>query len=126
MVVEVHGETARATLGSYCVSHGRVGVCSDSAYPLPVRGGIRVSPGDRVTVRTGDRAIKRVSVGLLRVRGRRIESGDWSARAERVPGRPRRFSVELSSDLERANRLDVFVRYRDRIGDADYWARIIR
>ena len=99
-------------------------MCSDSAYPLRVHGGRR--PGDVVTLRTGDRAIRRVSLGLLRVRSRKIERTGWSGRGERVEGRPRRFRFEPPAELERANRLDIFVRYRDRIGDADLWARIVR
>jgi hypothetical protein len=125
LVVAAGGDLARATLGSYCVSDGDSGMCSDSAYPLRVHGRLEVMPGQEIELRTHDPAIGEVSAGLLRVRGDRIRSVGHSLRGEPVPGHPRRFTVTPAA-VGDANRLDVFVRYAGGAGDADYWARISR
>lgn len=124
LVIEARGETVTATTGSYCVSDAYSGMCVDVIYPLAVRGALEVSPGERLTLRTGDERIARVDVSLLRVRGNRVEPTGWTARATRIVDRPSRFRVTLPDDLEGANRLDVFYDYEKRIGDANFWARI--
>jgi hypothetical protein len=56
----------RTTSGTYCVEHDNVGRCGDSVYALRVRGLLPVEPGDRVTLFTHDRKIRRLHVSLIR------------------------------------------------------------
>jgi hypothetical protein len=123
LVVAAGGDSVRATLGTYCVSDADSGMCSDSAYPLEVHGRLEVASGKRLTLRTHDAGIGAASASLLRVRGDRIRPVGHPLRVEPVRGHPRRFKLTLD-EVGRANRLDVFVRYVDGGGDADYWARI--
>jgi hypothetical protein len=122
LLVDNHALMVKATLGSYCVADAGVGLCADVAYPLRVRGRLPVAPGERLKLRTHDRKIASARVSLLRVSGGEIESAVWSERARPAPGHRSRWLVRLPDDLAGANRLEIFVRYQDRIGDADYWA----
>jgi hypothetical protein len=122
LLVDNHALIVKATLGSYCVADASVGICADVAYPLQVRGRLPVAPGERLKLRTHDRKVASARVSLLRVSGDEIESVGRSGRARRAPGHQSRWLVRLPDDLGGANRLEVFVRYRDHIGDADYWA----
>ena len=116
------GLYVRASVGSYCWSRREgAAICADAAYPIDVRGRLPVQPRDRVTLRAPDHA-RRVRVSLLRVEGGAIDHVDWQARARRVGDGPHRWRFRLPADLQSANRLDVFVRYKR--GDADFWAGI--
>ena len=122
LVIAAGGDRVRATLGSYCVTHGNSGECADALYPLRVHGRLEVRPGGRIELRTHDRGVAEVKVEGLRVHGRDIERGDW---AFAVAGDhiSRRIRVRLPDELDGINRLDVSLRYQGS-GDADYWARI--
>ena len=122
LVIAAGGDRVRATLGSYCVTHGNGGECADALYPLRVHGRLAVGPARRIEIRTHDRRVVEVKVEGLRVHGGDIERGDW---AFGVAGDnlSRRIHVRLPDELDGINRLDVSLRYQDS-GDADYWVRI--
>ena len=124
LVVEAHGDKVRATTGSYCISERNVAMCADAGYPLPVHGRLAVAGGDRVVLRLHDRRIARVHVGLVRADDENFdyEYTGWGTRARPVKDHPRRAVFRLPADLEGANRLEVFLRYEENIGDVDYWA----
>jgi hypothetical protein len=122
LVIAAGGNRVRATLGSYCVTHGNSGECADALYPLRVHGRLEVRPGRRIELRTHDRRVTEVKVEGLRVHGRDIERGNW-AFAVAGDHLSRRIRVRLPDELDGINRLDVGLRYQGS-GDADYWARI--
>ena len=123
LYASARGDTVRATLGSYCIADGGPTLCADAAYPLPVHGHLDVSPPRLVVLRTHDTEIKRLSAHLLRVEGddidqlRRID-------VHRASSHGARWRAEMPLHLRGANRIDVFVRYRDDIGDANFWVKI--
>jgi hypothetical protein len=131
MFLSAHGLMVRTTTGSYCVQHGNTGECGDSVYALRVRGLLPVDPGDRLTLFTHDRKIRRLHVSLLRADGNHwgddYRSLDWGARAHRVNDRPSRWRFRLPAELGGANRLDISIRYGHGIGgSADFWAGLER
>jgi hypothetical protein len=124
LYVSARGDTVRATLGSYCIADDvGASVCSDSAYPLAVRGRLDVSPPRLVVFRTHDTQIKRLSARLLRVDGQDIEDVG-RIDVHRAYSHGARWRAEMPRRLHGANRIDVFVRYMDGIGDADFWVKI--
>ncbi len=111
------GQTAEATIGSFCAG----GLCVDRTHPAKPSERLDVQGGDRVTLRLNMRA-KRVTVHLLRIRaggtgriGRRVA-------AERITGK--RWRVRLPQHLRRANGLDVFARGKG--WDAAFWGGLRR
>lgn len=133
--VQAHGQSVRAAQGSYCVSytsphspHQGTGICADYAYPLGVKGKLAVRAGLRIALRMHDPEIRRVMLRPLSVHGGDITAAGGRFEARRRPGHPNCWIASLPDDLGQANRLDIFVRYRHGIGDADYWAglRVIR
>ena len=75
---------------------------------------------DRVWLFTGDRKIARVRVASLRVHGHEFAYTDWSRRARRSPGDSAHWRFRLPDELGDANTIDVNVRYRHNIGNAEY------
>lgn len=123
LFASARGETIRATLGSYCVNEDGAGMCADAAYPLEVHGRLLVSPPKLVVLRTHDTKIKRVTVRLLHVEGDDIEPLE-RVEAHRAVSAPARWRARMPRRLGNANRLDIFVRYAEGIGDADFWVKI--
>jgi hypothetical protein len=123
LYASARGDTVRATLGSYCIAEEGPAVCADAAYPLRVHGHLDVSPPRLVVLRTHDPEIKRLSAHLLRVEGhdikqlRRID-------VHRAASHGARWRAEMPLHLRGANRIDIFARYNDDIGDANFWVKI--
>jgi hypothetical protein len=123
LFASARGDTVRATTGSYCVTEGETGTCVDAAYPLAVHGHLLVSPPGLVVLRTHDTEIKRLRLSLLHVAGDDIERLE-RLDAHRALSHGARWRVDMPRRLGDANRIDVFVRYADGIGDADFWVKI--
>ena len=117
------GETVRATLGSYCIADDGPMVCADAAYPLEVRGRLDVSPPKLVVLRTHDTQIKRLTARLLRVKGDEIEDLG-RIDVERAYSHVARWRADIPRRLRGANRIDLFIRYANGIGDANFWVKI--
>ena len=125
------GLSARATLGSFCVTppatdETGTGLCADSRYPLRVRGRLPVRPGGRVVLKSSVRA-RVVVARLVRVDGAEFETVGRRLAVRRIS--PRRWAVRLRNDLGGANVLDVSMRWRnprDGRGDASFWGGIRR
>ncbi len=119
--VEAGAEVARATLGAYCVNERRPGEyaseCSDGGYPLAVRESLPVRGGQRLLLRLHDRKVSVALVTLLRVEGHQIK--EFETRIARLKGG--RATFRLPARLRGANVLDVFLRYEDQMGNADFW-----
>jgi hypothetical protein len=101
------------------------GVISDAGYPLPIHKRLRVSPGDRVSLRFGAPAA-RVAVTLLHVTAEEPihhEAGDVLAHLGSRPLSPGRghWVTKLPRDLKSGNVLDVSVLYANGRGGADFW-----
>ena len=112
------GLTAQATVGSFCA-----GWCVDTSYPLPIRGRLPVRPGGRVLLTTSV-AARELDAQLVRVRGRRFKE---LARLTVRQRSPHRWVATLPARLRGANRVDVFIRWRnntDGDGDASFQAGI--
>jgi hypothetical protein len=135
-LVSAHGLTVRSTVGSFCVN-GRsrrgasVGMCADSAYPLPTRGRLPVSGGDRVALRFrhNPRIQDRIgSVVVTPVHASRHSAPDdpllHPVSAMQNGAHPSHWHVRLPAGLGNANTLDISVRYSHHHGDADFWAGI--
>lgn len=123
LYASARGETVRATLGSYCIAEDGPMLCADAAYPLAVHGHLDVSPPRLVVLRTHDTQIKRLSARLLRVEGDDIERLG-RIDVKRAFSHGARWRAEMPPDLRGANRIDVFVRYVDDIGDANFWVKV--
>jgi hypothetical protein len=110
-----------ATLGDY--EWGEV--ISDAGYPLPIHKRLPVSPGDRVSLRSGSPAA-RVTVWLLHVADEEPighEAGDVLAHlsSRTVSSSRGRWVTKLPRDLKSGNVLDVSVLYANGRGYADFW-----
>lgn len=124
MKVAAGGESVVASQGSYCVVSRHSGMCADYAYPLRVEGRLSVAPGERVLLRTSDRAIHRAQVTLLHATRHDFHALGSSVTARQVPGRPRTLRLRLPHDVANANRLDIAATYAHHGGDSDWWAGI--
>ena len=116
-----------ATLGSYCVERSEpdgsgTGICADSRYPLKVHGRLDVKPGQRFALRTHDRSIRTIRMGLIKVHNGNVIGTGPSFGASPRSGHPARWVASLPNDLKGSNRIDIQLIYKHHIGDADYWA----
>jgi hypothetical protein len=115
-----HRSRVKTDLGSYCVQRGRTGECADSVFRGVPRPKLPVRAGDRVVLITGDREIGRVHAAGLHIHGFDFAFTGWDRRARRVHGTRSRWCFRLLGDLGNANAIDLEVRYRHHIGDAEY------
>ena len=132
MLAMDHALTIRSTVGSYCVSgrphrhvHPATGMCADYVYPLPTRGKLPVSAGDRLTLRFrhNPRILDRVrhaTVRPLRVQGQDFHAAGPAVTPRRAHGDPDRWKLRLPAEIGDANVLAVSVAYRG-FGDCDFW-----
>jgi len=122
--VLAQGEKVRASQGSWCYFGRRTGMCADYGYPLRVRRSISVEPGRRVTFQFHDPSIESVSASLLRVRGNRIRERGALEQIERVEGNPRAWRAPIPVGAGNANRIGIFITYKENRGDSNWWAGI--
>jgi len=115
-----HGARVKADLGSYCVRRGNAEECADAVFAGVPHPRLPVEAHDRVLLRTGDHQIADVHVATLHIHGYDFTFTGWDTRAHRVRGTSARWRFRLPGDLGDANAVDMDVRYRHHIGDAEY------
>lgn len=127
--LQTSAQSVSATRGSYCVSstdphspQEGTGICADAAYPLPVHSRLRLKPGQLLALRTHDLAIGSIRISLERVHGDDFEDIGEGFSARPRAGHPARWIAKLPDDPRGANRIDIFLRYKHRFGDASFSA----
>jgi hypothetical protein len=134
-ILSAAGASIRVPPGTYCTTESRdfdrdgyvLGMCADTAEPTePPRPRLEVAPGSRVRARFRDNRriddeVERLSAWLVHVDEQGMAFLPGRIEVHHVPT-TRRWKLTLPARLRGANGLYLFVRYKNRSGDADFLA----